>query len=289
MFDFRYHALSLVAVFVALIVGLLLGVAIGDQGLVSSAEQNLRDDLRDDVRAAQSESADLREELERRRRYEELTLPGLVGDRLDSRRVDLIFIGERSESVFDDVRQAVEAAGGELSLVGAIATPLDLGGVARAAEGTQFTGLEEDSELVDDLGRRVGVQLIRGGRFLATIRQELMSASSGTVGPSEAVVLARTPDDDLDEETAQRVDQFVDGLVDGVRSAGAPIAGVEQTSTEPSQIPWYREQGLGSVDNADTVPGRAALVMLLAGAADGAYGIKVTRDAYVPDALVGSP
>ena len=39
MFDFRYHALSLAAVFIALVVGLLLGVAIGDKELVSSAQQ----------------------------------------------------------------------------------------------------------------------------------------------------------------------------------------------------------------------------------------------------------
>ena len=42
VFDFRYHALSLVAVFVALVLGLLLGVAIGDKGLVSSAENNMQ-------------------------------------------------------------------------------------------------------------------------------------------------------------------------------------------------------------------------------------------------------
>jgi ABC-type proline/glycine betaine transport system permease subunit len=34
MFDFRYHALSLVAVFMALVIGILLGIAIGDKGLV---------------------------------------------------------------------------------------------------------------------------------------------------------------------------------------------------------------------------------------------------------------
>ena len=48
MFDFRYHALSLAAVFIALVVGLLLGVAIGDKELVSGARQELRDSLRAD-------------------------------------------------------------------------------------------------------------------------------------------------------------------------------------------------------------------------------------------------
>jgi len=49
--DFRYHALSLVAVFLALGIGIVLGVTIGDS-LVSDADQNLRDSLRDDVTGA---------------------------------------------------------------------------------------------------------------------------------------------------------------------------------------------------------------------------------------------
>jgi copper transport outer membrane protein MctB len=40
--DFRYHALSLVAVFLALGIGIVLGVTVGDS-LVSEADQNLRD------------------------------------------------------------------------------------------------------------------------------------------------------------------------------------------------------------------------------------------------------
>ncbi len=42
MFDFRYHAISLVAVFLALAIGILLGVTIGDS-LVSQADKGLRE------------------------------------------------------------------------------------------------------------------------------------------------------------------------------------------------------------------------------------------------------
>ena len=57
MFDFRYHAVSLVAVLVALVVGVLLGVAIGDAGLVSSAEKSVRASLHADVNRARDEPA----------------------------------------------------------------------------------------------------------------------------------------------------------------------------------------------------------------------------------------
>ena len=63
MFDFRYHALSLIAVFVALVLGLLLGVAIGDKGLVSSAENKVKESLRADVRAEQKKAAGLSDQI----------------------------------------------------------------------------------------------------------------------------------------------------------------------------------------------------------------------------------
>ena len=51
MLDFRYHALSLVAVFLALGIGILLGTTIGDQ-LVSEANRDLSTSLRGDVTEA---------------------------------------------------------------------------------------------------------------------------------------------------------------------------------------------------------------------------------------------
>ena len=93
MFDFRYHALSLVAVFLALAVGLLLGVAVGDSGLVSSAKRDIEASLRSDVRAANAESAKLRGELDRRENYEEQTYPDLVAGRLAGKQIGLVFLG----------------------------------------------------------------------------------------------------------------------------------------------------------------------------------------------------
>src|SRR6185369_3636091 len=103
MFDFRYHALSLVAVLLALMIGLLLGVAIGDKGLVSSAEQNVRDSLRKDVRQANARSADLRNQLRERDRLDEALYPLLVEDRLAGRRIGLIGLGDLPDSTISAV------------------------------------------------------------------------------------------------------------------------------------------------------------------------------------------
>ena len=281
MFDFRYHALSLAAVLVALVIGLLLGVAIGDAGLVSSAEQNLRADLREDVREARGEAAELREELARAERFEQQTFGTLVDRRLENRRIALIFIGDRDDRLFTGVRDALAPSGGELSFVATLRSPLDLAGIAELAEGTRYENLAEEPDLLADLGERLGRQLIAGGRLLRDLRRELLTSSSGELTPVEGVVIARTPGAAPDGDAAR----LVDGLVRGLEEARAPDVGVEESTTQPSQVPWYIERGVASVDNVDRVAGKASLVFALAGLADGHYGEKPTADALLPDAL----
>ena len=61
MFSFRYHAMSLGAVFLALGIGVLLGVALGENGVVSGASKNLEKSLRGDLDNARSTNSDLRQ------------------------------------------------------------------------------------------------------------------------------------------------------------------------------------------------------------------------------------
>ena len=76
MFTPRYHAISLVAVFLALGIGVLLGVAIGEEGIVSGASRDLEKSLRGDLDQARSRNTELRRELAQRRGYERDVYPG---------------------------------------------------------------------------------------------------------------------------------------------------------------------------------------------------------------------
>jgi hypothetical protein len=290
MFDFRYHALSLTAVLVALVIGVLLGVAIGDAGLVSGAEQDLRSGLREDVREAQAEAAGLRDRLAEGQRYEEQTFPALVGGRLENRRIAMIFVGGRAEGVFRGVSSALAPSGGELTFVTTLRSPMDLGAIGDLARGTRYENVGEDPDLLGALGERIGRQIVNGGKLVRDLRPELMASSNGELGPVEGVVIARSPAADRQEGAAGEFSKaFVDGLIRGLEAARAPIVGVEETGTDPSQVRWYVDHGVASVDDVDRIPGRASLVFALAGEADGHYGEKATADALLPDALVDRP
>src|SRR3954471_4677662 len=103
MLDFRYHALSLVAVFLALAIGIVLGVTIGDS-LLSDAERSLRGDLSGKVVEARSDASKARAELAGRDRMVDALYPDLVRIRLNGERVALVSWGPLPNGVESGVR-----------------------------------------------------------------------------------------------------------------------------------------------------------------------------------------
>ncbi|CAB4922988.1 unannotated protein [freshwater metagenome] len=280
MFNFRYHAISLVAVLVALAVGLLLGVAIGDAGLVSSAENSLRDSLRGDVKAARADAAQARTALEEEQRYAQAAYPLLVSGRLTNQQVGLLFLGSPSESIASEVRAALEGSGARLAGVLALREPPDRAALAAAAGTSRYATLADDPALLEPFGKRIGMQLMQGGSLLEREAQALFSTSNGGLGPFTSMVVYRA-DRDLKSDAARETAALENGLMTGLTRMPASIIGVQETTTDPSQVRWYRSHGLASVDNMDQIAGHAALVFTLAGA-EGSYGVGGDAGALLP-------
>jgi hypothetical protein len=276
MLNFRYHALSLVAVFLALVVGLLLGVAIGDKGLVSSAERDVRASLRGDVRQAQDERDAAREQLRERDRFEALAYPALVGGRIEGLRVALIELGGGSDRMWDLTRDALQGSGAKLVSVSVLREPLDLGEIASAAKGTRYAKLTERNDLLHPFGTRIGIQFARGGKLLEAVRRALLAQGSGALAGADGVVLVRSPGK-LGDADAEAVSTFEDGLIHGLHALDVPVVGVETTDVESSQVEWFKQHELSSVDDLDDPLGRAALVFALGGQR-GSFGVKASAD-----------
>jgi len=287
--DFRYHALSIVAVLVAITVGVLLGVAIGDKNLVSSAEKGLRASLQKDIQNRQKDIEALKGEVKARDDFAEAAYPLLVAGRLQDlgiTRVGLIFLGNSSERTTRLVRDALEGTGATLGIVATVREPLDLAELSDRAEGTRYALMDSDPTLVNPFGRRMGEQLIFGGRLLRRERPALFRVASGTLTPPmDAVVVVRDRPDGMSKEEVAIVEDFETGFMKGLTDSDANIVGAQLTDTDPSQIDWYRKHGASSVDNLDELAGRAALVFALAGA-NGSFGSGSDATALLPP-LVG--
>jgi hypothetical protein len=111
LFNYRYHAISLIAVFLALGIGVLLGVAIGEEGVVSNASKDLESSLRSDLQNARSTNAKLTREIRVRDEYQRQAYPALVRNELPGYRVGIVALGAMPSGYTSAIRDAVEPAG----------------------------------------------------------------------------------------------------------------------------------------------------------------------------------
>jgi hypothetical protein len=281
MFDYRYHALSLAAVLFALAVGILIGVAIGDSNLVSSAQNGIVKNLRSEVSGSQHSLEQVQSHLSEQETLVGDLWPFAVHDLLAGKNIGLVFLGNTSDQIDSLVRGGVAQAGGGVRAVVAVREPLDASGIAAQASGYRYTALASDPSLTKGFGVRIGRQLVSGGQLLEHVHTRLLSSYDGELGKLEGLVVVRSEPTGMSEQQAKITAEFNAGLIEGIASEGVPAVGVELTSTEPSQVPWYKAENLASVDDLDAVAGRAALAFALAGD-HGAYGVKSTADSLLP-------
>jgi hypothetical protein len=298
VFGLRYHVASLAAVFLALAVGILLGVAIS--GKVSEAEnsferneiERLKSDLdeagaREDAAAQRGEAA---EELV------EKAYPALMEGRLEDSGFALLFLGPVDGSVRSAVERALaDADSGDPVRMVALEVPLDGGELQDTLSGSELLASYADGDRdFGDLGRDLGRELMTGEEtpLWSALSSDLVEERSGTTTPEvDGAVVVRSwepPEDDSEGAAATRT--LLEGLVEGLQSSGLPVVGVATTDQPESLTDFYRDRGISSVDDVDSLAGRLALALLLAGGEPGQYGVKdsATDGALPPvDSLPG--
>jgi hypothetical protein len=272
--DFRYHALSIVAVFLALGIGIVLGATLGDS-VVSQANKDVRSSLRGDLIAARASVRTATAQLADRDRFDTEVFPYVAGGKLRGQRVAIVSSGPLPQEVESSTRNAVKDAGGTVDSLSQFDARPDRTGLGEKL-GRRFQGLGNDPAQLRPLGRRLGRALARGGRIPRRLENAFPDSFKGDYRGADAVAFYRT-NDDRDNESKT----FESALIEGLRGSGVPVVGVERTETDPSQIPYYVSAGLSTVDDIEIPPGRIALVLTLSGRR-GDFGFKKTAEAPIP-------
>jgi hypothetical protein len=272
VFDFRYHVVSLAAVFLALLFGIVIGVGISGRGVLDEAER-LRltadiDRLGRDLEAAQARTADQ----QAAQQYLQETYDVVMRNRLAGRAIALVFVGDVQSGVRRQIVEGITDAGGRPIAMRALAVPIDpdrLDAVLGRDEELEALAGEEN---LGQLGRRLGEELVAGGEtpLWDVLSPLLVTEVSGPSVAADGVVVARTAGDAAEEEATRR---FLDGLYAGLAGT-VPAVAVETTGRRPSLIEGFRRTSLSSVDNVDHDVGRVALAVLLAGGPVGHYGVR---------------
>jgi hypothetical protein len=285
VFDFRYHVASLIAVFIALVIGILVGIGLSGRGFVSDAERsNLENSisvLRSDRDAARAQLAEATRRQAATSHYADDTYLALVRGRLTGTRTAVVFLGSVDQTVDAPVTQAVRAAGGRVLRLRALRMPIDVkaieGILAKRPALQEYLGVNR----LHDLGRDLGVELALGGKtpLLDALGDVVLEEREGASQPPvDGLVAARSAGPQQGP-----THQFLLGLYKGLADAGIPAVGVERSAPQTSAIRAFANSGLSTVDSVDTTAGRLALVLELAGAEPGHYGVEPSaRNGILP-------
>jgi hypothetical protein len=277
----RYHATSLIAVFLALAVGILIGAEFGGDALTQT-RKNLENSLVGNLQDARSHVEDLNGELGNANEFDEKVYPVLTRDRLQGKRIALIAFGNLPSEITSAVEDALGPTGAKLVGVGVVREPVDTSSLSDELSATRFSEVATDPEEMNELGTGVGRQIVIGGTLPEVVRGGLFSHASGEFGPLDAVIVVRDQPEGMGPVQRSTANALETSMVRGMSATGVPTVGVESTTTEPSSIGFFQASELSSVDDVDTTAGQLALVYALGGD-EGSFGIKSSADRLLPD------
>ncbi|CAN5156743.1 hypothetical protein BH20ACT22_BH20ACT22_26370 [soil metagenome] len=292
MIDFRYHLISLVAVFLALGLGILLGSAVLGENLTSRLRRAIEDVERsnDRLRAA---NAEMGRRIESDNLFAQQAEPVLVDDSLAGQEVVVFELARSDDALLSGVREAIETAGGSVSSVVALSdrfaledeqSTLDLARIA----GTSLTDPEElRIEAGALLGSRAAdagapSRVSTGDRRLERMIEMLEALGFIEVNreggddliPDDALfVVAGGGAEQPPYEEAGLTTSLAEGLA--ARSAGVLAAEAREGTWGAASAVRSDDEAsarVATVDQADVAQGRIAVALGLDLAAEGILG-----------------
>jgi hypothetical protein len=271
-------------VFLALVIGILVGVGISDRGLVDKTQTRLLHDqianLQTRLDQASQQTAASKREQRAAQSYIEKTYPVLVRNRLRGKRFAVLFVGKVDGGVRSTIEQSLNDAGAQMLRLRALKVPVDVPTLEAKLATQPASAAFAGSSKLNQLGQALGEELVSGGAtpLWDSLNDTLVEVRDGSgKQPVNGVIVVRTVSPQKDGTS-----RMLSGLYEGLSSMSVPAVGAESSGTAKSAVPAYRNAGLSSVDDVDKPVGRLALVLLLAGASPGQYGLRASADDALP-------
>lgn len=111
MIDFRYHVVSIVAIFLALTVGLVIGASILSKGVADSLKASLTERT-DQIKSQQGQINDLKTQIDQQNKYVTDTADALTSGRLGGLCVTLVEIAGADSNAYAATRTMIQKQAG---------------------------------------------------------------------------------------------------------------------------------------------------------------------------------
>lgn len=309
MIDFRYHLVSIIAIFFALAAGIVLGAGpLGDR---------VDQDLTGQLSAMREENQNLREQVDTlqatgaaQEEFVNAVTPALVSGELEGDNVAIIALPGAEEEVIESVRDALEQAGATAELqvqiepkwadgdseavLDSLASQLVSSGVELPEDGDGYTRggtvlaaalLARPAEGVESTGQTVETSTVAAFQEAGLIN---LVQDAGAAPTLAVMVAGQVSGEDVEDRTSRLLD-FVTQV--DAQSAGAVAAGAPITAEDGGLIATIRSDedaaadAVSTVDSTGTQSGAVSIVFALLQQNQGGvghYGVVGDVDGVIP-------
>ena len=284
MLTWRYHLLSLVAVFLALGLGVLVGISVSDTGVIETSQDVLVEDIQRDLDGLRTENSGLSRDRATNIRYQDDTFPYIVGGRLQGKRIAVVASATAGDEIQRELTSAIHGAGGQVVSTTVMNPHFDLAAatakVKADLKGDPAFATVDDASLTTAVSQQLARDVSKGGgvRLLTALQGTLVDSMNGNYDlPVDAVVVVTRADNEQVPAYTDLEKKFILSLKD----LGILTIGAEPEDAPVSEIPLFQSVDVSSVDNLDSRIGQVSVVYVLSGE-KGAFGVKPTADLLIP-------
>ena len=311
MVDFRYHLISLIAVFLALGLGILMGTVVLNDQLVDGLKRDIGD-VREHNENLEKEIVDLDSRIAGANTFASEVSEWLTAGALEGRVVVLVELEGTDGDTVGDIEDSIVEAGGEVPTTIVVTDKFQLGStvereqLALAIDSTSATA----SDLRFEAGGVLGARLAAAAAEAPTaarpqdVAQERLGNLLRDLADLEYVTVDAPEDESIvpsnamfmvlggnNNERPYDATGLITSLVAELSSRGAPTLVAEPAESAWGLVTAIRDDPeaaarVATVDQADTVEGRIAVVLGLQRAFAGStdhYGVGQGATQIIPD------
>jgi len=283
--NIKFYVISIAAIFVALGIGIYIGFLLDAQDLIIDQRQDIVSEIEERFDYLSEENKELKKtvesinnENENYKYFIDSTYKEIIKDKLIGANVAII--ETNNDYVYSGVGQALEIAGANVVNLTTIMDKF----VNEELLSNLYNEMEislDDGNVVKDAAEKLAESIINGETNELILKLE-DKGFINLVGPiNEPVDFIIIAGGSI-IEPQDRINLIDRTIINAAKNNSVSIIGVEKLETNYSYMEAYKNLGITTIDNVDTIIGRVSLVLAMEGR-PGHYGIKETAENIIPN------
>ncbi|MFU0801238.1 MAG: copper transporter [Xylanivirga thermophila] len=285
MMNFKYYIILIIGIFLALGLGILVGISLENKNILENQQKQLTKQIEEEFNIIRTQTEQWKNnyiQLEQQKQQIDwlcnVLFDEIIKDKLSDIRVTFISLGENN-SIYQDIISILENAGAKISSSYIINSSLneEISQIYSQYSDTQDMPL---TSLYQYMGQDLIFSITEGQNVNSVYELIQNGAIKNTVNIEDGCNAIILSGDYIKDKNFELLTQ---GIVKAAQDLDIAIIGISNSSYDIEKS-TYRNLGISTIENIDSLYGRLCLVSLLCGNS-GNYGIREQANGILPDPL----